>query len=185
MSQTTTIARRYASALYQEAESEGQVEQVDAGIEAVRETLSESPELERLFASPVISTEKKSAIVRRLFEGKVEPLVLNTMLLLIEKGREEMVPDVVRAYAVLRDERLGVVEALVKTALPLAADETEALRDALEKSTGHNIRLRLEVEPELIGGLVVRVGDTVYDGSARHQLEMLREQFATRVYMSN
>lgn len=181
----TTVARRYAQALFQEAEGEGRVDRVDDGVDAVRASLDGSRELERLFASPVIPSAKKEAVLTQLFSDRVDPLLLRLMRLLVEKGREELLPSVIRAYGQLRDERLGVVEAHVRTALPLGPDEAEALKAALERTTGQKVRLRLEVEPSLIGGLVVRVGDTVYDGSARHQLESLREQFATRVYLSN
>jgi F-type H+-transporting ATPase subunit delta len=184
MSQTT-IARRYASALYQEAEVAGKVDRVDRDVEAVRDSIEASRELAQLFASPIVPSQKKLAVSERLFEGRVDDLVLRLVRLLIEKGREGLIPNVVRAYAQLRDERLGLVEAGVRTALPLGPDEADALKAALERTTGQKVRLRIEVDPSLIGGIVVRVGDTVYDGSARHHLERLREQFAHRVYLSN
>jgi len=179
------VARRYALALYEEAESAGRAEAVTAGVEAVRESLAGSRELERLFASPAVPAERKEAVLERLFEGRVDPLLVRLMRMLVRKGREAELPSVVRAYAALRDERLGLTEAHVRTALPLDPGDAAALTAALERTTGRKVRLRIEVEPELLGGLVVRVGDTVYDGSARHQLEQLRAQFAQRVYLSN
>ncbi len=180
-----TVARRYALALYQEAEAQDKVERVDDDVRVVEDSFEGSRELERLFASPIVSTEKKQAIVGRLFEDRVDPLVGRLMQLLIEKGREEILPSVIRAYGELRDERLGVVEARVRTAMPLGPDEADELRRALEGRTGQKVRMRIEVEPALIGGVVVRIGDRVYDGSVRHQLASLREQLAERAYMSN
>ena len=75
----------------------------------------------------------------------------------VAPAREGLLPAVVREYAALRDERLGVVEALVRTAMPLEFDETEGLRKALEAKTGKKVRMRIEVDPALIGGVVVRL----------------------------
>ncbi len=179
------VARRYAQAVYQEAEAAGKAEAVDEGMQSLGESLDASRELDRFFRSPVVSREKKDAVIGALFDGKVDPLIVRLMRLLVEKGREDILPSVVRQYGELRDERLGLVEATVRTAMPLEYDETESLRRALEARTGRKVRLRIEVEPELIGGVVVRIGDRVYDGSVRHQLSTLREQFEERAYLSN
>ena len=152
-----TVARRYAQALYQEAESEGNVDRIDEDMQSVQESLDASRELDLFFRSPLIAREKKQAVVGKLFDGKVAPLI----------------------------ERLGIVEARVRTAMPMEFDETEDLRKALEAKTGKKVRLRIEVEPELIGGAVVRIGDRVYDGSVQHQLESLRDQLEERAYLSN
>ena len=180
-----TIARRYAQALYQEAEAQGAAEQVDEGMKSVQESLDASRDLELFFRSPIIKRDKKEAVIGTLFDGKVAPLIVQLMQLLVQKGREDILPAVVRQYGELRDERLGVVEARVRTAMPMAFDETEALRKALEGRTGKKVRLRVEVEPELIGGVVVRIGDRVYDGSVQHQLDSLRDQLEERAYLSN
>lgn len=180
-----TVARRYAQALYQEAEAAGRAERIDEDMKSVQESLDASRELDLFFRSPVIAREKKEAVVGKLFDGKVDPLIVRLMQLLVAKGREGILPAVVRQYGRLRDEHLGVVEAQVRTALPMEFDETEALRKTLETKTGQKVRLRIEVQPELLGGVVVRLGDRVYDGSVRHQLESLRDQLEERAYLSN
>ena len=171
-----SIARRYAQALSQQAESENNVDQVDEDIELIRESLDGSRELVRFFESPVIPRQKKDAVVKELFKDRLQPTTLHFLQLLIEKKREDLFPSVVRAYRDLRDRQLGVVEAHVKSAAPLDDAETKRLETALEERTGQQVRLHTTVDPELIGGVVVRVGDTVYDGSVRHQLGVLREQ---------
>lgn len=180
-----TVARRYAEALYQEAEATGQAEGIDDDMKSVQESLDASRELELFFRSPIIASEKKEAVIGKLFDGKVAPLIVRLMRLLVQKGREDILPAVIRQYSQLRDERLGIVEATVKTAMPMGFDETETLRKALEARTGKNVRLRITVEPDLLGGIVVRIGDRVYDGSVQHQLESLREQLEERAYLSN
>jgi len=181
----TTVARRYARALYEEAAAQSAVERVDSDISVLQETLAGSRELQRLFASPVISRAKKKAVVKSLFESKIDALVVRLMQLLIEKGRESILPDVVRSYDDLRNERLGQIDAHVRTALPLGQQEQAKLQSALEQATGKSIVLNITDDPSLITGMVVRVGDVVYDGSGQHHLKMLREQFAARTYLSN
>lgn len=178
------VARRYALALYQEADAQDAVDRTDDDVALLAETLGGSRELTALFESPVIGREKKEAVIGRLFEGRVSDLTLRFVRLLVEKEREDVLPAIVRAYGALRDERLGVVEALVKTARPLGYDETRQLEQALEARTGKQIRMKVEVEPSLIGGLVVRIGDRVYDRSVQHQLDVLREQLHQRAFLS-
>lgn len=180
-----TVARRYARALYEEAERAQKTEQVDRDIEVIRESLEGSRELVRFFESPVISREKKETIVAELFASRVEPLTLRFLKMLVEKKRENIFPAVVTAYRELRDSRLGIVEARARTAEPLGEADKKRLEKALEEVIGKRIRLQTEIDPALIGGVVIRVGDSVYDGSVRHQLATLRDQFAQRSFVMN
>ncbi len=178
------VARRYALALYQEAQEKGVADRIDDDMDALRETLDSSRELVSLFRSPVVPRPKKEAVLGRLFEGKVDELTMRFIKLLVDKEREELLPATVTAYNTLKDERLGVVEAHVRTAKPLGYDEAEALRKALEAQSGKKVRMKMDVEPALKGGLVVRMGDKVFDGSVRHQLQVLSAQFQERAFLS-
>jgi F-type H+-transporting ATPase subunit delta len=124
-------------------------------------------------------------VITRLFDGRFPDLVTRFAHLLLKKDREELIVETVAAYRALADERAGVMEARVRTARPLSADEAEGLRKALEGRTGKKVRLRLDVEPALIGGLVVRLGDRVFDASLRHQLGLLKEQLVNRAQIAN
>ncbi len=181
----TIVARRYAQALYEQARETRQVEQIDADVELIRQALADSRELVRLFESPVIPREKKQAVVDQLFGPRVQPLTLRFLTLLIEKEREGLFPAIVRAYRRLRDEQQGIVEARARVAHPLTEDEEKKLREALEALTGRRIRLQTEQDPSLLGGVVIRVGDTVYDGSVRHQLSTLREKLEQGAFVTN
>lgn len=170
------IARRYARALNEDAQQAGVLDAVDADMDMIRESLEQSHDLVRFFQSPIISREKKQAVVESLFAEKVSPNTLRFMGLLVEKKREGLLSKILAAYRALRDEQQGVVEAHVKTALPLSDEEAQTLTAALEKLTEQKVRLDVERDPALVGGLVIRVGDTVYDGSVRNKLANLREQ---------
>ncbi|GBD00319.1 ATP synthase subunit delta [bacterium HR18] len=170
------VARRYARALFEEARAQALAPAIDADLQQLSELLTASRELARIFESPVIPRDKKQKILERLLAGRVHPLTWRFLMLLIAKEREHLLPDVVRAYQVLQDEAQGIVEAHVRTAFPLDEAGAAPLQERLERLTGKRVRLRLTYDPGLIGGLVVRIGDTVYDGSVRHQLAILRER---------
>lgn len=171
-----TIARRYAQALYEKAVSQNNLEQVDADVVMTADTLAGSRELVLLFRSPVVNREKKEAVVKQLFAEKTSPAFMNLLLLLLEKGREEVLGDILQAYRVLRNEQNGVVEAEARVAYAMDAAEQAALKAQLETLTGKQVHLTIRQDEKLVGGAVVRVGDVVYDGSIRTQLNALRER---------
>jgi len=170
------IARRYAQALRQEADESGITEKVDADVALIRESLTASGELLRFFESPVISREKKSTVVRKLFEGRIEALTLRFLLLMVEKQREQIFPQVVQAYADARDEQLGIVNVSVRVAKTMSEEEETQLSSTIEKMIEKRVRLQTLIDGSLLGGLVVRIGDTLYDGSFANQLKSLRER---------
>jgi len=170
------IARRYASALHEEARQQSRSKPVDRDIETIDEALKASRELVGFFKSPIISRDKKKAVIDSLFGNRVDELTLQFLKLLVDKQREDIVPEVIEAYRILRDEHLGIMAATARVAQPLSGGEEKELVDTLGKMTGKSIRLSVELDPGLLGGAVVRVGDTVYDGSIRNHLELLREQ---------
>lgn len=180
-----TLLRRYIEALYQEAEARDLLDAISEDVAFLEASLDESGELRQTFESPVIPREKKHTIVDRLFDDAVEGLFLRFLHLLIDQGREELIQEFVQRYGDFRNEKQGMVEAMVRTATPLSSEEQEALAARLEELTGKGVRLRVEQNNELLGGLLVRVGDTVYDGTVRHKLDALEERFKQRTFASN
>lgn len=184
MSQTL-VARRYARATYEQAASTGSVEKVASDLDALAALLTDSRELKQLFLSPVVPQDRKKAVVDKLLDERMDPLVIRLLHMLLDRGRESLVPQITGMFRQLHDERLGRIEAIVQTPTPLSDSQASTLQTALEKTTGRNVVLNIQINPALISGLSVRVGDVVYDGSARHQLATLRDQFATRTFLSN
>ncbi len=180
-----TVARRYAAALYEEASARDVVERIDEDIDMLRKSLEGSRELVQFFESPLISADKKHAVLDRLFEERVHELTLGLLHLLVRKGRDEVTPSLARAYREMRDEQEGIVEARVKLATSLNEEERDSLASKLQSLTGHKVRLNTTVDEDLLGGLMVRIGDTVYDGSVRHQLERLRGNMKRGAFSSN
>ena len=180
-----TIARRYARALIEEAERHGITETVDADVLLIRESLKTSRELVLFFESPVISRSRKAAVVGSLFEERVHSLTLRFLRMLVEKRREQLLPDVVRAYGSIRDEQLGIVQVVARIAQPMDESEEKALTATIEKMTQKRVHLDVQLDSSLVGGLVVRVGDTVYDGSVANKLHLVRDRLGAGSYLAN
>ena len=180
-----TVARRYAQALYGEADQQKCVERVDEDISMIQESLAGSSELTRFFQDPVVSSDKKENVVNKLFGDRVHSVVLSFIKLLIQKGRGNIFPTIASAYQALRDEQLGIVEAHVRSALVLGDEEQAKIEQRIQKMTGQQVRLKTEVDPTILGGLIIRVGDTVYDGSVLHQLGALRGRLENSTFNVN
>ena len=176
------VARRYAQALAEQAEANGALDTVDGDLDALAQTLDGSRELRAMLQSPVVSRDKKTAVLQSLFGGSLSTLTRDFLDLLVRNEREAVIPGVAQAYRDLRDAARGIVTADVRTATPLDPAEADRLKAALEARSGKTVRMTLSVHPELIGGLVVRLGDTVYDRSVRHQLAELKDQLVASAH---
>lgn len=126
--------------------------------------------------SPLITSEKKTALVNQILAPVVDELTATFVRLLIEKGREDILAAVGEEYRRQADVAKGLVRAQATVAFPLDDAQRDALIPALSKRTGMEIDLEIIVDPAIIGGVVVRLGDTVIDGSVRGALERLRER---------
>lgn len=173
-----TVVQRYAEALFQVAEAQGALEKVDQDLAAIAQILSDHPDMSRLWESSVVSTEDKKQIVKQLFEGKIEGITYNTLLLMFDKQRGDCVSALQQAFRKLFDAYRKRLKVNVKTVMPLAAETADELRRALAKATEREIELEATLDPDLIGGIVVTVGDKVIDNSLRGRLEALARTLA-------
>jgi F-type H+-transporting ATPase subunit delta len=146
--------------------------------------MEHSRELRLFIVSPVIPAKKKVSVMRELFGKAVGKEVLTFFLLLTEKRREDFIPDIIAEFGALLDKRQGVVEAKVSSALAIDARQQDLLRKRLEAYTARKIRMHLALDPSLKGGLVIQIGDTVLDGSVKHQLELLKNRFVAGGHIS-
>jgi len=173
----TRVARRYALALMSAAEDTGTLETTTADLVLLDGITRSSREFRLFLTSPVVSVNRKTAVARELLAARTGVVTLTFVELLIRKQREPLLPDIIEQYAVLRDQRLGIVNVDITSATELTAQQQQTLRTELERFTQKTVRLRLAVDGTIKGGLVVRIGDTVYDASLTRQLERLRECF--------
>jgi F-type H+-transporting ATPase subunit delta len=170
------IVRRYAAALFAAASKADAVDTVESDLGLVVLTLQSSPELWETITSPIVPSENKRAILEDIFKGKVHEITLLYLGLLVDKRREEAALQTQEEYVLLANEARGIVDAEATTAKPLDESEQAQLVAKLSSMTGKQIRLQCIIDPAVIGGVLVRIGDRVIDGSVKGQLEALREQ---------
>ena len=174
-SPASTAARRYAEAAYQLATRDKAVDAVGDGLDlAVR--LLGGGEVLGILRNPARPLSERTALVDTLLVGRVPEPVLKLVGLLVSRGKADRLANVAAEYRRLRNRERGVVEAVARTARPLDGQETAALQEKVATMTGQTVDLRVELDESLIGGLTVRVGDTLYDASVRGRLERLRER---------
>jgi len=172
------VANRYALALISPGEETAELEAATRDLELIDNTIRSSRELLLLLRSPVIRVERKDAVLAVLFEKHVAPSTVRFLCLLTEKGREGLLPDIIKRFFELKDEREGIANVSVRVAVPIAKQQENAFINKLTSWAGKHVRLRVEVDPSIIGGFVARVGDTVLDASIRHQLDLLERSLS-------
>jgi F-type H+-transporting ATPase subunit delta len=168
-------ARRYAEAAFEVGLRDGTVERWRTELEAAASVVGDERAL-RALANPSIPFDRRSAAVAALLKGIASDQALNLVQLLLRRGRIEELPRVAAEFRRLDDRRQGITNATATSASELTPDEVRALTQRLEQSTGGRVALDVRVDPSLLGGLVVRVGERLIDGSVRGRLERLRNQ---------
>jgi F-type H+-transporting ATPase subunit delta len=174
-----TVARRYASALADVVLQRGEAREVQAELTAWEQMIQSSPNLLEVFRNPTIALDKKRALLNKLIERtKPRPTTVNFLKVLLQNQRLTELGEINRRFAEVLDARAGMVAANVKTARPVPADSQQRLQAKLTSLTNKKVRINFATDPELIGGLVTRIGSTVYDGSVRNQLQLIKERMA-------
>lgn len=169
------LAKRYAKAVLEAAAEAGVLERVAADLEVLGPHFA-AKEMGAFFANPAVPAARKEAALAAVAERvSANSLSLSLLRLLLARQRLGLLPDIARLFRDLVDERTGHIRAEVAAAVPLPAASAEALAARLAAATGRQVHLSTRVDPALLGGLVARVGSTVYDGSLRTQLRRMRE----------
>ena len=176
----SAAAQRYAEALYDVAKAHGEEEVIEQELREVKQVLGTNPEFFEMFASPKLDTRDKQKIVRELFAGANEH-VLNTLLLAAEKKRMNEVPEIADEFIHLSYEARGIAEATVYSTRFLSESEAAAISASFAPKVGKQaLRIENVVDPSLIGGLRVQIGNRIYDSSLSSKLEGLQRQLGGR-----
>ena len=174
---TRASAARYAKALFDVAITEATPEQAEQELTAFSDLVTAHADLRLALASPAVPAARKRAVVDQLLERqRPSSPVRKLLLLLAERDRLELLPDLVAVFHERVMEHLKVVQAEVTTAAPLAPERVAQLQQRLGASIGRTVTLTTKVDPALIGGMVTRIGSTVYDGSVATQLAALQQR---------
>jgi F-type H+-transporting ATPase subunit delta len=173
---TNAIARRYAKALIQLAAEEGAVELYYDELSGFGAVLAAHHGFAALLSSPAIAIEKKQAMLQDLVDKlSLGKTVSNFFFLLQEKNRLDQLSSIIAGYRGFADEISGLLRSTVTSALPLEDAQVEEIKAALEKTTGKTVLLHVEYDAALLGGVVTKIGDTVFDGSIKTQLDRIQD----------
>ncbi len=174
-----TVARRYAAALADVVTARGEAREVREELSAWESMMQTNVQLMEVFGNPTVPYEQKRKVLSALIERtRVRPTTANFLHVLLQNQRLAELGEINKRFAQVLDERAGVVSAEVITARPVPDASREALRAKLIAMTGKDVRLSFTTDEELIGGIVTRIGSTIYDGSVRNQLQQFKERLA-------
>jgi F-type H+-transporting ATPase subunit delta len=171
-------ATRYARAVFDVALAERQDPvQIDRELTDLAALLRDNLALQRALSHPAIPASRKRAVLEQLLSlSPVHPILSRVLLLLADRDRLVLLPDLAEAYRSRLMDHQQIVRARVTTAVALPADRVSALEQGLVEATGRQVQLQVDVDPAILGGAVARIGSTVYDGSITTQLEKLKQR---------
>ncbi len=172
----TDIAKRYARALFDIAREENTIEAIYDELKGFSSLLAQSADLAEFFANPVFDSSDKAAVMKDILEKvKMSSTTSNFLKLLVDKRRIDALGQIEECYRKYMDDVLNNVRVDVKTAFPLSNKLSARIKEQMEGMTGKNVEMVVDEDPSLLGGVVIGVGDTLYDGSVRAQLNSIRE----------
>jgi ATP synthase, F1 delta subunit len=168
-----SLARRYSQALFEIA-SQTSLDTIDADLRELIKLIEENEEVKGILLHPHISLSVKKSIMDKLMGDDISEVTRHFFYLIIDRKRESLLPSIQHEFSRLADEARRVVEAKVASAVELSASQLDGLKKAIERMTGKDVRIKSEVRGELIGGVLLQIGDRVMDGTIAHALEKMR-----------
>jgi F-type H+-transporting ATPase subunit delta len=172
----TTVARNYAEALFSIATTHGKQDAFAASLSEVGEMMDANPSIGVFLQTPKVDLAAKKKALRNAFTGKVDPLVLNFLLVVLEKRRQRLISEIAREFSKLLDEKMGRLHVQVTLAHPADAATEQSITKELSRILGRTAIPHITVDPKIVGGIVVRYGDSILDGSVRRRLAGLRNR---------
>jgi F-type H+-transporting ATPase subunit delta len=174
-----TVARNYAETLFELASRNESIQEYGDALEMVAGFLEDDSRFRTFVETPRIDDETKKDVIRKAFHDKAPKQVINFVLITIDKRRQALLREISAEYLLLLDDHLGREHVEVTMARPLDDTTANVVSERLSKMLGKQAIPHIRVKPEILGGIVVRTGDTIYDGSVRRRLEDLRRRLLT------
>ncbi|QOS98203.1 F0F1 ATP synthase subunit delta [Brevibacterium sp. JNUCC-42] len=170
------LAKRYARALFEIAAERGLIDQIEDELKDLAEALQQVPDFQKLFMHPRIAVSSKKELLEELFKGKTSQELINFLFALVDNKRESEFEEITKAYVEMANDKRGFADATVTTAKPLSKEELEELAAQFGQMLDKKLRFESVVDPTIIGGVVVKIGDRLYDGSLKTKLEHFAHQ---------
>lgn len=172
------VSKRYANALFDVAFEDKTYEKVEKQLTFILDCLKSQPQLYQLLKSPLIPVQDKKEIIANIFKEKIGKEVYNFLRIIIDKRRESYIEDIVNEYKALVDAVKNRVSAVAITAVPINKQDLNKLQASLSESTGKNVQLQNQINPKVIGGVFIKMGDKVIDGTIKSRLAEMNEQMS-------
>ena len=174
-----TVARNYAETLFELARRNDSTQEYGDALETVAGLIEDVSRFRTFVETPRIDDEVKKSVIRKVLADRTPRHVVNFVLTTIDKRRQHLLREISQEYLLLLDDHLGRAHVEVTVARPLDDTTAQMVSERLSKMLGRQAIPHVRVKPEILGGLVVRTGDTIYDGSVRRRLEGLRRRLLT------
>lgn len=181
----TALNRRYAKSLLDLSIEQNKLEEIKKDMDLLIEVITSSRDLRVLLSSPIVSADKKESILTTLFQGKVSELTFKFISIILSKGRESQLEGIAHGFINLYRINKGIEEAIVTSAVQLSDAQRNEIREKLKGLTGNSIEITETIDPSIIGGVKIRVGDRQYNGSVAYQLDQLKRQFESNQYIAD
>jgi len=175
------VASRYAKSLIDLAEEQNSLEAIKSDVETFIKVCKASSQLQAVLRNPIISPDKKLAILNNLFDNEAHPMILAFFKIVVSKGRSEVLYPTAKEFINEYNRRKGIVTATVTSAAPLSETNKQEIIDVVKEATKGTVVLEARADPDLIGGFVLKVGDRQFDTSIATSLNKLKKEFAQRV----
>ena len=179
------VASRYARSMFNLANEQGCLVEAFEEMKLISETFESSRELQLLLDSPIIKVDKKIEIINSIFKGKLSKLTFNFISIIIKKRREGHLCDIIRSFQTQYRQENNIVTAEVTSANGLDDKMRSAVLRLVQDSLNSEVELIEKLNPDLIGGMILRIGDKQYDGSLQRSLNDLRKEFKIKQYKAN
>lgn len=176
------VAKRYAKSFLGLVSEKGKLEEAFADMTLIQKTTSENRELVNMLKSPVVNTDKKVGILKSIYGNNLSEATMLFLTLVTNKRREGAIPEIAEAFIGQYNLLKGITTAVVSSAAVLSEDAKKRIHEIVQKEVGGIIQLETEVNPELIGGFVLRIGDKQLDTSILNKVEGLRQEFMNKSF---
>ncbi|QCR24195.1 ATP synthase F1 subunit delta [Pontibacter sp. SGAir0037] len=178
------VASRYAKSLIELAEEKGVLEQVNEDMKLFSNIVSQNRDFKLLLRNPIVKSDKKLAVINGIFKGKVQDMTLSFFNIVARKNRESLLDVVASEFKTQYNLRKGIQKATVTSAAPLTPALRQELAQRLANQTGKAVELEEIVDPSLIGGFVLRIGDQQIDSSVKYKIRKLKNNFTDNSYIN-
>ena len=170
------IAIRYSKALFELALEKKQLSEIETDLLLIKEHISKNDEFQRFLLNPLVPAKSKTELLRKTFKDSIETLTMNFLVLTSSKRRSEFIKEIIEKFEVLALEHNDIISAQIYSAVPLNSEQSDAIRNRLEKNSGKKVQLEEITERSLLGGFIVKVRDSVIDYSLKRQMERLTDK---------